>query len=146
MLETGASGYKWAAATLTSTSAASLELGSNGVPVMAIGGFLGSDPAPTLAEFEKLVSNHKIHYFVSGSFGGGGGFGGSGGAPGQSDATGRPAEGDTAVGGAPGGFPGAGGPGGGSTGGSQISSWVEAHFKSETVGGTTVYDLSTQKP
>ncbi len=146
MLETGASGYKWAAATLTSTSAASLELGSNGVPVMAIGGFLGSDPAPTLAEFEKLVSNHKIHYFVSGGFGGGGGgFGGPGGAPGQSDATGRPVEGDTAVGGAPGGFPGAGGPGGGSTGGSQISSWVEAHFKSETVGGTTVYDLSTPK-
>jgi hypothetical protein len=49
---------------------------------MAIGGFTGSDPAPTLAQFEKLVSGHEIHYFVaSGSSGpgaGGGGGGGSG--------------------------------------------------------------------
>ena len=42
LLESGASGYRWAAATISSTSAASLELGSNGVPVMAIGGFTGS--------------------------------------------------------------------------------------------------------
>ncbi len=54
LLEAGASGYRWAAATVTSSSAASIELGSNGVPVMAIGGFSGSDPAPSLAEFEKL--------------------------------------------------------------------------------------------
>src|ERR1700693_4483826 len=41
---------------------------------MAIGGFNGTDPAPTLAQFEKLVSEHKIHYFVGqnqASFGGG---------------------------------------------------------------------------
>jgi 4-amino-4-deoxy-L-arabinose transferase-like glycosyltransferase len=55
LLETGASRYRWAAATVSSTSAASLELGSDGVPVMAIGGFSGSDPAPTLAEFESFV-------------------------------------------------------------------------------------------
>jgi 4-amino-4-deoxy-L-arabinose transferase-like glycosyltransferase len=82
LLEAGASGYRWAAAAVGSQSAASLELGSNGVPVMAIGGFTGSDPAPTLAQFEKLVSGHEIHYFVaSGSSGpgaGGGGGGGSG--------------------------------------------------------------------
>jgi 4-amino-4-deoxy-L-arabinose transferase-like glycosyltransferase len=78
LLENGASGYRWAAATVSSTSAASLELSSNGVPVMAIGGFTGSDPAPSLAEFMKLVAEHEIHYFVGGGSGGSGGFGGAG--------------------------------------------------------------------
>ena len=109
-LENGASGYKWAAATVSSTSAASLELSSNGVPVMAIGGFTGSDPAPSLAEFKKLVAEHEIHYFIGGGFGGGGGIGGAG----SSDA-------------------------------SQITSWVESHFTSKTVGGTTVYNLTSPK-
>jgi 4-amino-4-deoxy-L-arabinose transferase-like glycosyltransferase len=77
LLEAGASGYRWAAATVSSTSAASLELSSDGVPVMAIGGFTGSDPAPTLTEFKQFVSQHKIHYFVTS--GSGGGFGGSSG-------------------------------------------------------------------
>ena len=81
LLETGASGYRWAAATVSSTSAASLELSSNGVPVMAIGGFTGSDPAPSLAEFKMLVAEHEIHYFVGGGSGGAaagpGGAGGS---------------------------------------------------------------------
>ena len=110
LLETGASGYKWAAATVSSTSAASLELNSNGVPVMAIGGFTGSDPAPSLAEFKKLVAEHEIHYFIGGGVGGGGGIGGAG----SSDA-------------------------------SQITSWVESHFTSKTVGGTTVYNLTSPK-
>jgi 4-amino-4-deoxy-L-arabinose transferase-like glycosyltransferase len=118
LLQAGASGYRWAAATVGSTSAASMELGSNGAPVMAIGGFSGSDPAPSLAEFEKLVSEHEIHYFVGG--GGPGGFGGFGGFA-------------------------AGGPGGGSSDASQITSWVKAHFTSQTAGGTTVYDLSGTK-
>src|SRR5580658_8142594 len=78
LLESGASGYRWAAATVGSTSAASLELSSNGVPVMAIGGFTGSDPAPTLAEFKAMVAAHEIHYFIAGGVGGGGGIGGAG--------------------------------------------------------------------
>jgi 4-amino-4-deoxy-L-arabinose transferase-like glycosyltransferase len=110
LLESGASGYRWAAATISSTSAASLELGSNGVPVMAIGGFTGSDPAPALAQFEKLVSAHEIHYFVSSGTGAG---------------------------------TGAGGPGGSSGSGSRITTWVKAHFTARTVGGMTVYDLTT---
>ena len=77
LLESGASGYRWAAATVGSTSAASLELGSDGVPVLAIGGFSGSDPAPTLAEFKAMVAAHEIHYFVA-SGGAGGPGGGSG--------------------------------------------------------------------
>jgi hypothetical protein len=31
---------------------------------MAVGGFNGTDPAPTLAEFQSLVRQRKIHYFV----------------------------------------------------------------------------------
>jgi len=34
---------------------------------------------------------------------------------------------------------------GGGTGSSAITSWVAAHFKSETVGGVTVYNLTEQK-
>jgi 4-amino-4-deoxy-L-arabinose transferase-like glycosyltransferase len=141
LLETGASGYRWAAATISSTSAASLELSSDGVPVMAIGGFTGSDPAPSLAEFEKFVSAHEIHYFVSGGLGGGlGGLGLPGGTSGRSDATAREATKDGT-----GGFAVPGSAGGGSDDASQITSWVEAHFTAETVGGTTVYDLTSPK-
>jgi 4-amino-4-deoxy-L-arabinose transferase-like glycosyltransferase len=73
LLENGAAGYTWVAATVGAESAAPLQL-AVGDPVMAIGGFNGTDPAPTLAQFEKLVSEHKIHYFVGqnqASFGGG---------------------------------------------------------------------------
>jgi 4-amino-4-deoxy-L-arabinose transferase-like glycosyltransferase len=142
-LEAGASRYRWVAATITSSSAASIELGSNGCPVMAIGGFSGSDPAPTLTEFKKLVSAHDIHYFMSG--GGPGGFGGPGAGTGQSGAAGRPDAAAGANGDAPAGFPAEGGLGGGSSYASQITSWVEAHFNRETVGGTTVYDLSSPR-
>jgi hypothetical protein len=35
------------------------------------------------------------------------------------------------------------GSGGTGTTASQITAWVEAHFKTTTVGGTTLYDLTT---
>ncbi len=73
---------------------------------MAIGGFNGSDPSPSLAEFKAYVSAGKIHYFIA-SGGGGGGNQTSG-----SDSS------------------------------SAISSWVQANFKTVTVGGTTLYDLT----
>jgi 4-amino-4-deoxy-L-arabinose transferase-like glycosyltransferase len=75
LLKDGASGYRWAAATVGSESAAPLELSAR-VPVMSIGGFNGTDAAPTLAAFQKLVKAHEIHYFVgtnADSFGGGSG-------------------------------------------------------------------------
>ncbi|HEY6789861.1 MAG TPA: glycosyltransferase family 39 protein, partial [Trebonia sp.] len=105
LLETGASTYKWIAATEGSQEAAPIELAAGGDAVMAIGGFNGTDPAPTLAEFEALVAKHEIHYYVgrgNDSFGGG-------------------------------------------NGSSAIASWVAAHFTSETVGGTTVYNLTQPK-
>ena len=95
---------------MNSNNAAGYQLGS-GEPVMAIGGFNGTDPAPTLAQFEKYVSEGKIHYYIAS---GGGGFGG-----------------------------GFGGGAGGSGHASQITSWVESHFTAQTIGGVTVYDLTS---
>ncbi len=50
---------------MNSNSAAGYQLASD-EPVMAIGGFNGTDPAPTLAQFEKYVAEGKIHYFIAG--------------------------------------------------------------------------------
>jgi len=75
LLTSGAAGYRWAAATVGAESAAPLQLAS-GKPVMAIGGFNGTDGTPTLAQFERMVAAGEIHYFVGASqasFGGGSG-------------------------------------------------------------------------
>ena len=75
LLTSGAAGYQWTAATVGAESAAPFQLAS-GQPIMAIGGFNGTDPTPTLAAFKALVAAHKIHYFIGsnrGSFGGGSG-------------------------------------------------------------------------
>lgn len=62
--------YTWVAATVGANSAAGYQLATQ-EPVLAIGGFNGSDPAPTLAQFQAMVDAGQIHYFI-----GGGGFGG----------------------------------------------------------------------
>jgi len=98
-LEKQASRYQWVAATVGANNAAGYQL-ATGDPVMAIGGFNGTDPWPTLSAFEKLVSEGKVHYFIPG-----GGVGGS-------------------------------------SASRAIIAWVEAHFSSTTVDGTTVYDLT----
>ncbi len=67
---------KWAAATSSSQSAANLELAS-GKAVIGIGGWSGSDPAPTLEEFKRYVASGEITYYVDGGRGGGPGNGGS---------------------------------------------------------------------
>jgi 4-amino-4-deoxy-L-arabinose transferase-like glycosyltransferase len=67
-LKANASKYTWVAAAIGSETASGYQLAS-GEPVMAIGGFNGSDPAPTLAQFEKFVAEGKIHYFIAGSVG-----------------------------------------------------------------------------
>jgi 4-amino-4-deoxy-L-arabinose transferase-like glycosyltransferase len=65
----GASSYTWVAAAVGSNSAAGYQL-ATGDPVMALGGFNGSDPSPTLATFTKLVANGEIHWFIGGTIGG----------------------------------------------------------------------------
>jgi 4-amino-4-deoxy-L-arabinose transferase-like glycosyltransferase len=64
---------------------------STGKPVIAMGGFSGGDPTPTLAQFKTLVATGKVHYVVVG--------GGTG--------TGAALPGSTPGGSLPGGFPGA---------------------------------------
>lgn len=76
-LRQNAGDYTWAAAAIGSQNAAGYQL-ATGEPVMAIGGFNGSDPSPTLAQFKEYVAEGKIHYFVAGGQGGGQG-GGPGG-------------------------------------------------------------------
>ena len=105
LLEQDGSKYKWVAATVGTQEAAPIELATGGDAVLAIGGFNGTDPSPTLAEFEALVAKGEIHYYL-----------------GENTET----------------F-------GGGTGSSAITSWVSAHFKSETVGGVTVYNLTVAK-
>src|SRR6266540_1183318 len=66
LLQTDADSYAWVAATVGANNAAGYQL-ATGDPVMAIGGFNGSDPSPTLAQFKSYVAAGKIHYFVGGS-------------------------------------------------------------------------------
>ena len=75
LLTSGASGYRWAAATVGAESAAPFQLAS-GEPVMAIGGFNGTDQTPSLAQFKQMVAAHEVHYFIGANghtFGGGSG-------------------------------------------------------------------------
>jgi 4-amino-4-deoxy-L-arabinose transferase-like glycosyltransferase len=104
VLEQDSGRYTWVAATVGSNQASGYQL-ATGKPVMAIGGFNGTDPAPTLADFERDVEAGRIHYFIA-----------TAGAPGGSGA---------------------------SSTSTQISTWVESHFTAKTVGGVTIYDLTS---
>ncbi|GAB3564979.1 glycosyltransferase family 39 protein [Arthrobacter alkaliphilus] len=64
-LTSGASNYTWAAAVVGSNNAAGYQL-ATGLPVMAVGGFNGTDPSPTLEQFQQFVAQGKIHYFIAG--------------------------------------------------------------------------------
>ncbi|MBB4904152.1 glycosyltransferase family 39 protein [Actinophytocola algeriensis] len=55
--------HTWAAATVGSNNAAGYQLGS-GKPVLAVGGFNGTDPSPTLAQFQEYVRRGQIHWFI----------------------------------------------------------------------------------
>jgi 4-amino-4-deoxy-L-arabinose transferase-like glycosyltransferase len=105
-LDQDASDYTWVAAAVGANEASGYQLATDD-PVMAIGGFNGTDPTPTLAQFQAYVAAGRIHFFIGG--GRGGGFG----------------------------------PGGGSSSSSAIASWVESNFRSTTVGGVTLYDLTS---
>ncbi|KQV21684.1 MULTISPECIES: glycosyltransferase family 39 protein [unclassified Kitasatospora] len=113
LLKQDADQYTWIAAAVGSQNQASYQL-ATGAPVMALGGFNGSDPSLTLDAFKQYVQQGKVHYFIGGAGGMGGAEGGMG-----------------------------GGSMGGSSQSSEISAWVAATFTAQTVGGTTVYDLTT---
>ena len=105
LLQADADDYTWAAATVGSNNASGYQL-ATGQPVMAIGGFNGTDPSPTLARFQQYVAAGKIHYFIAGGTGGG-----------------------TRT--------------GGSVAAQEIANWVAQNFTATTVGGVTVYDLTS---
>lgn len=115
LLQADAAEYTWAAATIGSNEAANYQLAS-GEPVMAIGGFIGSDPSPTLAQFQKYVADRQIHYFIV-SRGPGG--------PGMPDGPGKLGKDNSP------------------TEGTKIADWVKQNFPAATVDGTTYYDLTT---
>ncbi|MEU6661739.1 glycosyltransferase family 39 protein [Streptomyces sp. NPDC046821] len=107
--------YTWAAATVGAQNAAGYQL-STGKPVMAIGGFNGSDPSPTLAQFKRYVEDGRIHYFIAGGRDRmGGGRGGTGGGRGGRSGAGTAAS---------------------------IQAWVEKNYTKVTVGTATFYDLT----
>jgi 4-amino-4-deoxy-L-arabinose transferase-like glycosyltransferase len=74
LLQTDADAYTWAAAAVGSNNASGYQLASE-EPVMAIGGFNGSDPSPTLAQFEQHVADGEVHWFVTSGSGAGPGGG-----------------------------------------------------------------------
>jgi 4-amino-4-deoxy-L-arabinose transferase-like glycosyltransferase len=157
---------KYLVAVTGSQTAAPLIL-ATGKPVIAMGGFNGSDPTPTLSQFKQLVATGKVHYVLVGSgvgagavpgatAGGGfpGGAGGSfprppGGGAGDGFRPGGPA--GEFPGGARGSFPGgAGGAPAGrgaqSTDANAVDQWVIAHGTKVSYGSTsggTLYFVSS---
>ncbi|MDQ0827251.1 4-amino-4-deoxy-L-arabinose transferase-like glycosyltransferase [Arthrobacter sp. B2I5] len=96
---------KWSAIVSGASQAASLELATN-TDVIALGGWNGGDPYPTLAGFQAMVAKGEIGYFIEG----GGGMGGGG--------------------------------MGGRSGNSEVAAWVHANFHAQSVGNSTMYQLT----
>ncbi|KIQ17594.1 glycosyltransferase family 39 protein [Rhodococcus sp. MEB064] len=65
LLAEDADSYTWVAAAIGSNSASGYQLATQD-PVMPIGGFNGSDPSPTLAQFQAYVQQGEIHWFIAG--------------------------------------------------------------------------------
>jgi len=74
VLNADAQDFTWVAAGIGSQTAAGYQL-ATGNPVMSIGGFNGSDPSPTLEQFQQYVADGRIHWFIAGGNGGPGGMG-----------------------------------------------------------------------
>ena len=76
-LEAHQGSTKYLVAVSSANQASSIILATN-KPVMALGGFSGSDPILTTSQLAALVANNTVRYFLLG----GGRFGGGGGGPG----------------------------------------------------------------
>jgi 4-amino-4-deoxy-L-arabinose transferase-like glycosyltransferase len=74
-LEAHQGSAKYLVAVSSAQEASSIILATN-KPVMALGGFTGSDPILTTSQLAKLVSSGVVRYFLIGNAGGGGGPGG----------------------------------------------------------------------
>ena len=65
-------GATWLVAVDSANESAAIQL-TSGQPVMAIGGFNGSDTPLTLEQFKQLVADGKLKYYAANSLGHGGG-------------------------------------------------------------------------
>jgi hypothetical protein len=70
-------GATWLVAVASAQSASSIIL-RTGLPVIAMGGFTGSDPAMTTQKLQSYVQAGKLRYVMTGGGGPGGGPGGGG--------------------------------------------------------------------
>ena len=64
-------GAAWIVAVSSANQAGSIEL-ATGQPVMAMGGFSGSDPTPTLAQLQSYVASGQLRFVLLNGGGGGG--------------------------------------------------------------------------
>jgi len=86
-LESHRGNARYLVATPNAMTAAPIVI-ATGQPVMALGGFSGSDPILTTSDLEHLVANGTVRYFLMGGRGGFGGFGGFPGGGGSTDQAG----------------------------------------------------------
>jgi len=70
-------GATWLVAVASANESAAIQL-TSGQPVMAVGGFNGSDTPLTLEQFKQLVKDGKVNYYAISSHGHGGGGPGGG--------------------------------------------------------------------
>ncbi len=138
----GKAGYLVAAVGSSTAGPIALQSGRN---VINMGGFMGSDPAPSLAKLKGFIASGQLHYVLLSSAGTGGGAAGSSGGSagaGSGSATGGPG---SAAGGGP----------GGSTSAatraaiSERDEWIEKHGtvvhvsgENSSAGGTALYYFS----
>ncbi|QBS40190.1 mannosyltransferase [Nocardia sp. CS682] len=112
---------KWSAAVDRGSIAAALELASR-TPVIAIGGFAAEDPVPTLEEFQQIVADHQLTYYLVQEM--------------QLPASWKV-----------GGQPGAAAPSAPEkpwqvTGKPEIATWVSHHYTATHIGNIAIYDLT----
>jgi 4-amino-4-deoxy-L-arabinose transferase-like glycosyltransferase len=139
-LEQHQGGATWLVATSSANSADSIEL-ATGRPVLAMGGFSGSDPAMTVSKLQQLVSSGQLRYVLVG----GGGPGRSGPAAPSGTGSAPAGAGQAFRGGPPAsaGFPGT------SSSTQSVAAWVTQHCKAVNYSGSgstsasVLYDCST---
>ena len=66
LLAADADSYTWVATSVAWQQPALYQLATE-EPVLALGGFSGTDPYPTLADFQALVADGEVHYFIESS-------------------------------------------------------------------------------
>ena len=142
-LEAHQNGAAYLVAAVGSGTSAPIALQS-GRNVIDMGGFMGSDPAPSLAKLKGFIASGQLHYVLLG----GQGQGGPDGGPGADRSGGGPGIG-RGVGGAgvgPGGNGSGGGPGGETAATRARDEWIRSHGtvvhvsgESAGEGGMTLY-------